>query len=55
MFLSEHVWHQDGDVLAHNLLPVPSEALFEAVTDFQHPATGVFIPANVQDYSLIAE
>ena len=55
MFLSKHVWHQDGDVLPHNLLSVPSKALFEAVTDFQHPATGVLIPANVQDYSLIAE
>jgi hypothetical protein len=55
MFLSEHVRHQYGHVLAHNLLPVPSKTLFEAVTYFKHPATGIFVPAYVQDYSLIAE
>ena len=55
MFLSEHVRHQYGYVLAHNLLPVPSKALFEAVTNFKHPTTGVFVPADVQDYSLVTE
>jgi len=55
MFLSEHVRHQYGHVLAHNLLPVPSKTLFEAVTYFKHSTTGVFVPANVQDNSLITE